>query len=62
MPNKEDKCGALWEKESAQGRYFSGEIEIDGGKTRMGAFENRFKQQDKHPDWIVYKSVPRGER
>jgi hypothetical protein len=62
MPNKEDKLGALWAKSGGKGDYFSGEIEIGGVKTKVVVFANGFKQGDKHPDWIIYKSQPKGER
>jgi hypothetical protein len=59
---KEDKLGALWAKSGGKGDYFSGEIEIGGVKTKVVVFANGFKQGDKHPDWIIYKSQPKGER
>jgi hypothetical protein len=56
MPNKEDKLGALWQKSSSKGDYFSGQIEINGTKHDVVIFANGYKQEDKHPDWIIYKS------
>jgi len=61
MANVDDKLGALWAKTSDRGDFFTGEIEIDGTKTRLVVFENRFKDGDKKPDWIIYRSKPRGE-
>ena len=55
MPNKDDKLGALWVKTSTRCDYMSGEI--NGQK--IVVFANGFKKEDKHPDWIVYKSQPR---
>lgn len=57
MPSKDDKLGALWQKTGPKGDYFTGEI--NGQKIVI--FANGFKQSDKHPDWIIYKSVPRGD-
>lgn len=55
MPTKDDKLGALWLKSCPQGEYFSGEI--NGQK--IVVFPNGYKQSEKHPDWIIYKSTPR---
>jgi uncharacterized protein (DUF736 family) len=59
MPNKEDKLGALWQKSSDRGDYFSGQIEINGVKHDIVIFSNGYKEEEKHPDWIIYKSQPR---
>ena len=59
MPNKDDKLGALWQKTSAKGDYFSGEVEINGVKQKVVVFANGFKNDEKQPDWIIYKSQPR---
>ena len=50
-----DKLGALWQRTSAKGDYFTGTI--NGAKVVI--FANRFKTEEKHPDWIVYKSTPK---
>ncbi len=55
MPSNDDKIGALWQKASAKGDYFSGIID---GKPVV-IFANGYKKETKHPDWIVYKSKPR---
>ena len=56
MPTPEDKLGALWLKRSAKGTAFmSGEI----GGVRVVVFKNNRKEEEKHPDYIVYKSRPR---
>jgi hypothetical protein len=54
-----DKIGALWEKDSARGPYMSGEVEIDGVKTRLVVFRNSYKEKDTQPDWNIMKSKPR---
>ena len=52
MANKEDKLGSLWvNKEKG---YMSGTI--NGEKVII--FKNGFKQEEKQPDYIVYKSKP----
>jgi len=56
--NKEDQLGALWLNESKAGKkYMSG---IIGGQ-KVVVFKNGYKEEDKHPDYIVYKSKPRGD-
>ena len=56
MANKEDKIGALWLKTSAKGaKFMSGEI----NGVPVVIFKNTFKEEEKHPDYLVYKSTPR---
>ena len=55
MPSKDDKIGALWIKEKNGKVYMTGEI--NGQKVVL--FMNGYKEQEKHPDWIAYKSQPR---
>lgn len=57
MPNKEDKLGALWLRTSTRGDYMTGEI----NGVKVVIFTNGYKQDEKHPDYIVYKSKPKGE-
>ena len=57
MPSKEDKIGALWVRTSDRGDYMTGEI--NGQK--IVVFTNGYKQSEKHPDYVIYKSRPRGE-
>jgi len=55
----EDQLGALWIKQSANGPYMSGNIEIDGKKINIVCFKNKYKEEDRHPDWQILKSRPR---
>lgn len=49
-----EKVGALWLKEKKDGRgYFSGMV----GEMRVVAFENDYKEEEKHPDYLIYKST-----
>ena len=59
MPNKDDKIGALWQKSSDKGDYFTGEVEIAGTKQRIVVFVNGYKDSDAKPDYVIYKSRPR---
>lgn len=59
---EEKSIGALWQKQSKNGaNYFSGSIEIDEKKISIVVFKNKFKEQDKHPDWKIFISTPQGE-
>lgn len=59
MAENNEKLGALWAKAGSKGQYFTGEIEIGGVKTRIVCFENGYKDDEKKPDFIIYKSIPR---
>ena len=59
MPNKEDKLGALWNKNKNGKDFFTGQVEIDGVKHAIVVFSNGFKDADNKPDWIIYRSQPR---
>ena len=61
MPNKDDKLGALWQKRKGEQDYFTGEVTINGVTTKLVVFANGFKESDKHPDWVIYKSQPRAD-
>ncbi len=59
----EKSIGALWEKGTGDKKYFSGEIENEKGeKSQIVVFRNSYKEQEKHPDWKIFKSVPKEER
>ena len=57
---KNVKLGALWAKTGPQGeQYFSGVLEkADGSKVNIVVFANGFKEEDKHPDYVIYLSRP----
>lgn len=61
MPTKDDKLGALWQKHKDGKDYFTGEVTIAGVTTKLVIFANGYKEQDKQPDWVIYRSVPRGD-
>lgn len=48
------EIGCLWEKEAASERRYSGELVLDGKKMKILAFPNRFKDNDKKPDFKLY--------
>jgi len=62
--NKSDwskrEIGAFWTKDSSKGKYLSGSIEVDElgvkKKMRVVMFPNRFKDNDKKPDYVLYIS------
>ena len=54
------KIGALWIGSGKNGKFMSGTIDIDGENTiRVLVFKNGYKEQDKHPDYVIYQ--PDGE-
>jgi len=58
--SKEDKIGALWLNTSKSGtKYMSGSVEIDGVVTKIVVFKNSYKEEDKHPDYVINKSKPK---
>jgi hypothetical protein len=57
-----NSIGALWEKQSKKGTWFSGSIEIKGEKISIVAFKNEFKTEGKHPDYKILISKPKEER
>lgn len=56
---EKEKLGALWVKSGPKGDFFTGEVEIDGVKTKLVIFQNGFKDSEKKPDWIIFKSQPK---
>lgn len=62
--NKSDwskrEIGAFWTQESQKGKYLSGQIEIDElgvkKKVKVVMFPNRYKDNDKKPDYVLYLS------
>lgn len=60
---REQSIGALWSSTTRNGdEYFKGQIELDGAKVSIIVFRNKRKSLEKHPDYQIFKSVPRGER
>lgn len=50
-----DEIGALWQKSSARGDYFTGTV----NGQRIVVFANTRKSSDKQPDWRILKAKPR---
>ena len=59
---KNDSIGALWEKSSNKGTYFTGQIEVNGTKVSIVCFKNSYKKEDRHPDYRIFVSVPKENR
>jgi len=50
------RVGALWLGEGRNGKYMSGRIELnEGQEVRILVFKNNYKEEDKHPDYIIYE-------
>ena len=54
--SKEDEAGTIYENTSAAGRPYL-KITINGQK--FIAYRNKFKKEQKHPDWNIYIDKPR---
>ena len=51
------KCGALWLKTARSGdKFMSGVIEVNGEKVNLLVFKNGYKEESKHPDYVIYES------
>ena len=52
------EVGALWKKESATQKYFSGHVKVDDygeeKMVRVVVFSNRHKTKDNQPDFRIY--------
>lgn len=52
-----EKLGALWLKTSKAGnKYLQGTIDTKQGKIKIIIFKNNKKKEDKHPDYVIFKS------
>jgi uncharacterized protein (DUF736 family) len=57
------KLGALWLRKDKDGAsYFSGSLEDLAQDIPVVVFKNNKKEQDNHPDYIVYRSEPQAEK
>jgi uncharacterized protein (DUF736 family) len=54
------EIGAFWTRDSSKGKYLSGSIKVDElgveKKMKVVMFPNRFKDNDKKPDYVLYIS------
>lgn len=54
--NKNDEMGLLWRKQGKV-EYWSGFIKIGNDKVRIVVFEQRNKNKDTDPDFVIKKST-----
>lgn len=47
------KAGALWLKDGKNGKFMSGQVELDGRKINILVFKNTHKEQPNHPDYTI---------
>lgn len=57
---KERSIGGIWRNSAGDKEYLSIQLDIDGVKHKLVAFKNKFKKEDKHPDFSVFISRPKG--
>jgi len=55
----DESIGALWLQQGQNGTYMSGVVEIGEQKHKIVVFKNRYKQEEKHPD---YRILPKREK
>jgi muramidase (phage lysozyme) len=52
------KIGALWVKHGNKGAFMSGTVSLDEENPNMTVkvliFKNNYKEESKHPDYVVY--------
>ena len=53
----EQSIGALWVKDSKRGKFYTGNIEVNGVKVSIVVFKNSYKTKDNQPDLRIYESV-----
>jgi hypothetical protein len=58
---KRKSNGGLWKKTNQYGEYFSGQLEIEGVKYNFVAYVNRYKDNDRKPDYQLYLTKPQTE-
>lgn len=46
------KLGAFWKRQKLNGEEYLSGSKFDRGRLVM--FRNKYKKDDKHPDWILY--------
>lgn len=57
-----NRVGALWISEGRNGKFMSGRIELEEGhEVRLLVFKNNYKEESKHPDYIIYEPETREE-
>lgn len=54
--SRESELGALWCKTPIKGgdEYMTGDILVNGVKTYIVVFRNKFKDDERKPDWRIY--------
>jgi hypothetical protein len=69
MADDKVKAGALWKKEGGRGTFFTGTLDaaaakmaLDTGRTKLLVFTNGYKEDDRHPDYIVYLAEPKASK
>ena len=48
--------GAFWKRESKNGKYLVGYVVINGKKTPVTVFPNKYKEKTNQPEFIIYET------
>lgn len=62
MAKDPNEIGALWIRTGPKGQYMTGSITVNGEAIKIVCFPNNFKKEERHPDWRVLISQPKGEK
>lgn len=58
-----NRIGALWLGRTRRGDgMMSGRIELSDGEIRILVFKNNYKENESHPDYIIYEPESRDEQ
>ena len=59
---QERELGALWKQSGRSQNYLSGHVTVDGKQQKVVVFANKNKKDNERaPDYRVYKSQPKAE-
>mgnify|MGYP001220537937 FL=1 len=59
---QERELGALWKQAGRSQNYLSGHVTVDGKQQKVVVFANKNKKDNERaPDYRVYKSQPKAE-
>jgi uncharacterized protein (DUF736 family) len=52
----ENNIGAMWKKKKNGKAYLVGHITINNERHKIVLFPNKYKTEEKHPEFILYRS------
>ena len=49
--------GAFWKRKGKNGNYLAGYVVINGKKTPVTVFPNKYKDKTNQPEFIIYETL-----